>query len=409
MTAKRRILYIITKSIWGGATKYTADLASALPKDQFEVFAAAGPVPADYSGRELFSELRDKDVALHEIKNFQKSINPLKDLFAFFEIVRLIRKVRPDIIHVSSSKAGGLVGLAAFLLKTKNCQLKTVFTAHGWAYHEERPFWQKYFLKLASRVTAAFYDTVICVSEYDRRSAIANHIAPAAKLVTVHNGIALNPPPADRATAPSPMGGLALDTPLLTRAEARRELLLQIDNADIVIGAVGEYVKNKGYDILIAAAEIIVRRHPNVKFALLGHHGGEKENLKSEILNLKLEHSVFLVGNPSNARAHLLAFDIFVMPSLKEGLPYALLEAGAASLPVVASQVGGIPEIVEDGKEGLLVPPGNAAALATALLKMIGAETLRRNFGEALQKKIAQEFSFAKMLAETIAVYLIRG
>ncbi|MBI5742249.1 MAG: glycosyltransferase family 4 protein [Candidatus Niyogibacteria bacterium] len=383
---KRRVLYIITKSIWGGATKYTCDLATTLPRDGFEVFAAAGPVPTDYSGRDLFSELRGKDIALHEIKNFQRSVNPLKDIFAFFEIVRLIRKVRPDIIHVSSSKAGGLVGLASFFLKTKNYQLKTIFTAHGWAYHEERPFWQRRLLKLASCATAAFYDTVICVSEYDRRSAIENKIAPATKLVAVHNGI-------------------AIDAPLLPRAEARRKLLPDIADGDFLFGAVGEYVKNKGYDILIDAAEIIIKHHPNAKFALLGHHGEEKGNLKSQILNLKLERSVFLVDNPSNARAHLPAFDIFVMPSLKEGLPYALLEAGAASLPVVASQVGGIPEIIEDGKEGLLVPPGNAAALAAAFEKMIGDETLRRNFGTALQKKIAQEFSFAKMLRETVAIY----
>lgn len=386
MPEKRRILYIITKSIWGGATKYTTDLAAALPRERFEVTVAAGPVPEGYSGRDLFSELRDKNIVLHKIKNFQKSVNPLKDVFAFFEIIRLIRKIRPDIIHVSSSKAGGLVGLAVFLLKTKNYQLKTIFTAHGWAYHEERPLGQKYLLKLASHATALFYDTVICVSEYDRRSALENQIAPAAKLVTIHNGIALDPP-------------------LLTRTEARHKLLPQISDGDFLIGAVGEYVRNKGYDILIDAAEIIIKHHSSTKFALLGHHGNEKENLRSKILNLKLENSVFLIDNPSNAREHLLAFDLLVMPSLKEGLPYTILEAGATSLPIIASNVGGIPEIIEDGEEGLLVPPNNAAALATALEKMIADEVLRCACGDALHKKIAQEFSFAKMLKETIAIY----
>jgi glycosyltransferase involved in cell wall biosynthesis len=385
MTEKKKILFIITKSVWGGATRYVADLAEYLPNNKYEAIVAAGPIEAP--GRNIFSELGKHRITTHTVKHFQKSVNPLKDLFAFFEVLRLIRKVRPQIIHVSSSKAAGLVGFATFvlrLLKTK--KLKVVFTAHGWPYHEERPFWQRWLIKFFSRLTALFADKIICVSDHDRRSAIENRIASVKKLITIHNGLNIG----------------AIN---MLERNAARAAIPEINEHDKVVGAVGEYVKNKGYEFLIDAAEIITKQ-AGIKFVIFGHHGPLKELLYQKIELLNLQNSVFLIDNPSSdAARYIKAFDIFAMPSLKEGLPYAILEAGAAGLPVIASEVGGIPEIVENNITGILVPPSNAAHLASAIITSMANIPLRNRLSESLRQKIIRDFSFAEMLRKTIAVY----
>ncbi len=136
--SKKKILYVITKSVWGGAGKYVYDLATNLPKDKFEVFVAAG------GKDELAQKLIRAGIPYFEIKSFQRDINVIKEILAYFEILLLLLKIRPDIIHVNSSKAGGIVGVAAwdYRFLTFNFKLKIIFTAHGWAFHESRPKWQ---------------------------------------------------------------------------------------------------------------------------------------------------------------------------------------------------------------------------------------------------------------------------
>ena len=180
------ILYIITKSVWGGAGKYVFDLSTCL-SDKFIISVAAG------GQGKLAKEIRKFNIPYYEIKSFQRKINILKEFLACFEVLLLLFKLKPDIIHVNSSKAGGIVGLAAWLYKLltrrKPC---LIFTAHGWAFLEDRPKWQLDLIKFLSKLTALFYDKIICVSEFDRQMGIKNKIAPSHKLVTVHNGIDIN-------------------------------------------------------------------------------------------------------------------------------------------------------------------------------------------------------------------------
>ena len=133
-----------------------------------------------------------------------------------------------------------------------------------------------------------------------------------------------------------------------------------------VVGTIGEATKNKGHKYLLEAEKYF----PALKFNI--------------------------ISNIPNAARYLKNFDIFVLPSLKEGLPYVVLEAGLAGLPVVASNVGGVPEIIENGKDGLLVPPANPEELAKAIKKLIGDKNLRENLAKNLCEKITKEFSLEK-------------
>jgi len=340
----KKILFIITKSVWGGAQKYVFDMATSLPKDQFEPIVAGG-------GKGIMAEkIISAGLPYLEIKSFQRDISFWKEIVSFFEILKILFKTKPDIVHVSSSKAGGMAGMAILTylaVKPPRGGLTAVFTVHGWAFLESRPKWQIFLIKLASKITCLFYDKIICVSRNDYNEAIKNKIAPARKLTFIHNGI--NP----------------ADYNFQERMEK-----------EFTVGTIGEATKNKGHKYLIEAS----KNFPDIK------------------LNI--------ISNIPNASKYLKNFDIFVLPSLKEGLPYVILEAGLAGLPVIASNVGGIPEIIENGKEGLLVPPANPEELAVAIKKLIEDKTLRENLAKNLHEKIQREFSLEKMLKETISQYL---
>ncbi len=200
----------------------------------------------------------------------------------------------------------------------------------------------------------------------------------------------------------------------LSREEARKAISHQLSAisrleawlpSEVWVGTIGEFTRNKGYKFLIDAVKKLSAVCSRLSAVLIGFDGGKKKDLESRIKNGELSDKVFLVEDMPDAAKYLKAFDIFVLPSLKEGLPYVLLEAGLAGLPIVASNVGGIPEIIENEKTGILTRPANADELANAIKKLIENPEMRNKLSTATREKILQDFSFKKMLEETIRLY----
>ena len=376
---RKKILFVITKSVWGGAQKYVYDLATNIPRDVFEpVVALAGHGP-------LAERLRESNVPVYEISSLQRSINPFKDIIACVSLLRLFVRLRPDIVHANSSKAGGLAGIAVFIYNVFHTKkIRLIFTAHGWAFHEVRPRWQQVVIKFASRLTALCADTVITVSEYDRQSALKNRIAPQRKLTTIHIG-----------TRP---------ISCKTRAEAQHTLLAS--GHPLVIGSIGEWNANMGWDILLAGFEKIQKKFPQAHLVMIGSgENTDKELVYRYIKTHHLSTAVTTHEYIKDAALYLNAFDIFAYPARKAGLPYALLEAGLAELPVIATSVGGIPEIITNGISGLLIQPDSSQELSVALQKVIGDHPQARNFGSSLKRQVQTLFSFKNMVETTLTVY----
>ena len=424
--AKKSILYIITKSVWGGATRYVYDLAVNL-NNEFEVSVAAG-------GQDKFAQrIQQANLPYYQIKNFQRSVNPFKDFFAFFEILKLLFRLKPDIVHVNSSKAGGLVGLAAWCYRfISRRKIRLVFTAHGWAFNEDRSGWQIWLIKLLSKLTVLFYDKIICVSEYDRQIAIKNRIAPVNKLVAIHNGIDIE------------------SISFLPKEEAQKKLLGK--TSPLVIGTIAEWTKNKGLVYLLEAVKEVQRNQKRVALldqslkatvqkgdplnisikvrpldvVLIGSgENPDKEKIERFIEKHELKN-VHLIEWLDNAANYLKAFDIFVLPSVKEGLPYAILEAMAAQVPIVATNVGGVSEmlsrapkrvapsdqssrtIVRKGDPlnvGLLIPPKNSQELAAKINYLIENPEIAQAMAQKASQKVIREFSLEKMLQKTKRAY----
>ncbi len=354
----------------GGAQRFLYDLITHLDANNYEILAAAGLGKKDG----LLEKLEKKNIRIALIKNFS-NIPGIKNILAFFEILLLTKKFKPDILYLLSSEAGFLGAFAGSLYRfLSRKKIKIIYRIGGWAFKEPRNIVIKKIYLLAEKISAPFKNLIITNSEFDRQLAIKNKIAKAEKIVTIPNGL--------------DVGGLKL----LPKEEARKFLGLK---NEIVIGTIANLYKNKGLEYLIYAAEKI--KNPELKFVIIGD-GPEKENLKRLIGETYLENSVFLTGYIDSAYKYLKAFDIFVLPSVKEGQPWTILEAMAAEIPIVATNIAGIPEMLENEKSGLLVEPADPQAIALAIEKMLTHTSLAKECAENSLITIKNKFGLSDML-----------
>lgn len=372
----KKILFVITKSNWGGAQKYVFDLATGVPKNQLEVKVAFGG-----DGR-LAEKLREKNIEIIKIPSLGRDMVFLKEIRTFFHLLKIYKEGKPDIVHLNSSKTGGLGGLAARLSGIK----KIIFTVHGFAFYENRPPVQKILIKLLSYATLLLSTDVILINKEDL-NAVKRWPLIYPKCHLIYNGISI---------------------PFFAEKESARQLIAEkikkpvsFFNGKEVVGSIGELTKNKGHHY---AVESFKNTPENMVLVIIG--GGElNDELERKIKTGGLEKRVFLAGFLNNASSLLKAFDIFLLPSIKEGLPYVLLEAGLARLPIVASEVGGVPELIEDRVTGLVVRPSDAKDLAEKLSALAVNSKLKEKVGLALKEKILRNFGLGQMLAATIKLY----
>ena len=400
MTQKKpKILYLITQSEWGGAQKYIYDLAVNLT-ESYDIVIAAGQGNGELfkqCGHENIRTLEHGSIRTFRLKHLKRGINPFFDFMALWEIRRLIKTEQPDIVHLNSSKISILGSLAN---KSIGYQPSIIYTAHGWVFNEPLPGWQKKLYLLLEKFTAKYKDKIICVSGYDKKVALENKICPAEKLIAIHNGIDFNNLDFfDQNTARQNLFNLISnnDSPASPLDFARGERLA-------IIGAIANLYPTKGLKYLVEAAENVIKEHPQTIFLALGE-GQERKNLEAQIKKAGLENNFFLLGNIDQAYRYLKGFDIFVLPSVKEGLPYTLLEAMSAGLPIIATKVGGAPEIIKDNINGLLIEPKNSKQLTEALNKLINNQSLMQQLTSNIN---LTDFSLEKMIKETTCTYAPR-
>lgn len=392
---KLKILFIITKSNFGGAQRYVYDLATNIRNKGFEPSVAFG------GNSQLKEKLEEAGIATISIPKLERDIGILKEFRVFFDLVKIIRGVQPDLVHLNSSKIGILGALACRLynlphaLYTSRFTLhaKIIFTAHGWAFKEKRPVLFRKIIEYISWLTIALCHVTIVVSEDDRVK-IANFIFVQSKIKLVRNGLKI----------PN------FKTKLEARVLIQEKIGTPIDNA-LWVGTIAELHKNKGLEYAIAAiAELVLKDNTKKSsddgptYIIIGN-GEERENLETVVKNENLTGKVFFTKEIPKAAELLKAFDIALIPSLKEGLPYVLLEAGAAGLPVIATNVGGIPEVIEDMKSGIVIKAKRSKEISDALTFLITHEDKRKEFGDRLEKTVAEKFTLERMIQETVVIY----
>jgi glycosyltransferase involved in cell wall biosynthesis len=337
VSRRPKVLLLITLAEVGGAQTYVASLLPALAGRFDVVVAAHGPGP-------LRSAAAEAGVRFVGLEHVRRSISPGRDVAGFVELVRLLRRERPDILHASSSKAGILGRLAALAAGVPI----RIFTVHGWAFAAHSGLASSAY-RWADRLARPLTTVTICVSENERAAGVRAGTCSAERTVVIRNAVPLD-------GAPRP------------RDDRARPLVL----------AVGRLKAPKDFLTLVRALALL---RPGSFDALIVGEGPDRPVLEGEARRLGLEDRVRFAGERHDVPDLLADADVFVLSSSSEGLPVSVLEAMAAELPVVASRVGGMPELVLDGVTGLLVEPGDPDELAAAIDRLVADGDLRRSLG----------------------------
>ncbi len=377
MNIRKKVLYVITKGNFGGAQRYIFDLATHLPKDQFD------PVVVFGEGSSLGEKLNSAGIRNIFIPNLKRDIGPLSDFLALISLIRILHKEHPDVVHLNSSKAGilGILAVSVIKLISKSYPLKTIFTGHGWATNEDRSFLVKMLFFKVYWWIIILSDKTIAVS---RRTADQINWMPflKKKITVMYNGVEV--------------------FPLIPQSEARKVLAPNLDRK-IWIGTLSELHTVKGIDLLLKAFAVLAPQYVDVGLVIVGS-GDEKEHLALLAEELSISDRVVFTGFIPDAKRYLNALDIFTLTSRSEAFPYALLEAGLANLPVVASWVGGIPEIITNEESGLLIDPEKTDILSHALDRLVTNTELRRDLGTRLGEEVRTEFNLETMMERYLRI-----
>ncbi|MBI2670137.1 MAG: glycosyltransferase family 4 protein [Candidatus Yanofskybacteria bacterium] len=383
---KRRVLFVITQAEFGGAQKFLSQLLNNLEPEKFECAIVTGPE----KNKEI-KNLLPLGVKYIPSRHLQRNPGFFSDIASLFELKKIIKEFRPDTLFLNSSKAGFIGSLAA-KLSTVNCQLSTIYRIGGWAFNDPRSWWKNILYRLLEKISASWKDYIIVNNRHDYEQAIKYGIKPRKEVILVYNGI-----------DPYKLEFFDKD-----EAKIRLYELLPLSqkhagflHGGLIIGTIANFYKTKGLEYLIEAFKILANTLNLIPYTLvIIGDGPERENLQLQIANKQLQNTIFLAGRIPDAYKYLRAFDIFVLPSVKEGFPWALLEATSAKIPVIATAVGAVPEILEHEKNGLLIPPHDSQALANAITHLAENESLRREFAIQAHQTVLHNFDLRKMVEQ---------
>ena len=357
-----RVLWLIDSLTLGGAERLSLTFADAA-RGQLELTVCALKT---IGGNPLEGPLRERGA---EVINLEA--RNLRDLGALRRLRALVDERGIDVIHAHLTYAS--IWGARVAARTGVPLVATLHTlpvrGRSWSRDGIRQSLMAWLLRRNAR-------RVIAVSNAQAEAWIGMRLLPRSKIAVVPNGVAVPP------------------------SLERRDL----DLSEVVIGTAAVLREGKGIDVLLRAFRRILEAEPQTALAIAGD-GPLASRLRAQAETLGVAGSVRWLGYREDVPALLASFDLFVHPTLFDALPTSVLEAMAAGLPVVASATGGIPEIITDGRDGLLVPPGDDAALAKAVIRLLLHRSLLREIGAAGRARVAAGFSEGRWAAALVAIY----
>lgn len=381
-----KVAHVITRLDFGGAQQNTLHTVAHLDQERFEPLLVAGP------GGDLESDLaavteKNPSLKIVILPSLVRRIAPARDLLAFLQLVNLFWVERPEIVHTHSSKAGVLGRLAAFVAGVP----RIVHTYHGFGFNDfQHPLVQRAYL-LAEKISGWVSDELIFVSRANRLVAERRGLGSPSRHAVIRSGVKLSDFPAqvaDRAKKKASLG-FGLHKPL--------------------VATIGNFKPQKNPGDFIAMAQRVSAELPDAEYVFVGD-GPLRTRLEYQVIASGLSQRVSLPGWRKDAAEILAVADVFVLNSLWEGLPRALVEAMRTGLPCVCYPTDGVLDLLEDGVNGFVVPVGNVSALAGRVLELLRDPALRRRLGEKARASIGEEFDIDGMVRsqETLYERLVR-
>lgn len=365
-TQAPKIHYLLPELKLGGAEKHVIRLAAGLRKKGYEV-----GITCLFREGALAEEARGEGIPLVCL-NLPYRWGPA----TFLSLRQWLLARRPDILHTYLFGFHFFAGLPARLLK-----VPVIVSSR-----REIAGWQKKRHRMLESLGNFFVDRVVCCSKAVEEWTLKKEYIQPERLVTLHNGV-----------------DMTRFNPSLKNPGFRRNLGIPV-NA-FVVGTVANIAIEKGYPYLLEAAEQILRENPRLWFLFVGFGPLEKE-MKERARQIKGCEQIIFSGARSDIPELMREMDLFVLASIREGFPNVLLEVMAMGKPVVATDVGGIPELIESGTDGLLVPAKNGEALAEALRSLLKDPEKAGALGRSGQEKIRNHFSLDRMVEQYEALYL---
>lgn len=373
------VLHIITRLIVGGAQEATILTSDILDKSHWAVDVLSGPQTG--SEGSLIEEIRMRGVSLSIEPSLVREINPVKDLLALIRLTRFVKRGRYTIVHTHSGKAGILGRWAAWLAHTPI----NVHTVHGWGHQDRQHPMVRALYIILEKLTLPITDRLIAVSPLNIEKGLRDGIGRPEDYVVIRSGIEL-----DR------FGHLPVP-----RSETR--VALDIPPDAPVVGTVTRFSPQKAPLDFVEAVDIIAQSVPEAWFVMVGD-GPLRPQVEALAAKLGLTKRLILTGLRRDVPELMAEFDIFVLSSLWEGLPRVIPQAMATGLPIVATAIDGNVEAIEDGVNGLLVPPGQPEALAQAVIHLLRDPQMARRMGQAGRTR-ADEFGARKMVDDITNLY----
>lgn len=381
MPEKLTVFRAITRLNIGGPAIHAILLTRGLQNERFRSLLV--------SGREAPGEGNLLDLATRHgvrplmVPELGREVSPLNDLVAVQRLFRLIRSVCPTIVHTHLAKAGTTARLAARLARVPI----VVHTYHGHVFHSYfSPRKTAVFLNI-ERVLGHLTDRIVAVGDKQRRELVGYRVAPPEKIVSI------------------PLG---LEIDGMLEAEAERGHLraeLGLNGVDRLVGIVARLVPIKAHDVFLEAAAEVRRRVPNARFVIVGD-GERRAELEARARELGLADRTHFLGWRRDLRRIYADLDVVVLSSLNEGSPVAIIEAMAAARPVVSTDVGGVGEVVADGRGGRLVPPRDPAALAEAVAEVLSDPESAARMGRAARAAVYPKYSSVRLVGDVERLYL---
>ena len=372
-----KVLHVHTLPIISGSGINTFLTMRDTDKSAYHVELACAP------GGRLIELVRENGMNVRLFGNLIQPFRPHKDILALVDLTFFLKKNPYHIVHTHNSKAGFIGRLAAKLAGIP----VIIHTVHGFAFHDQEPLWRRILFKDLERLASHWCDKMIFISQPLVQWALQERIAGMDKMIKIYSGIET-----DRFRPASQE----------EENKARKEW--NLGKQDRVIGIVSKLWQGKGHDTLIKAFFRLHKQIKGAKLIIVGE-GALEEKLRILVGEYGLQDDVIFTGFQMDVSRAISTFDVAVLPSLFEGMGRVLLEAMAMEKPVVATRVGGIPDLVEHGINGLLVPPDDDHELAEAIKKILNDKNLAEKMGKSGRKKIKNQFSSDFMTKSIEKVY----
>ncbi len=375
MKSKIKILHVITHLPIGGAQDNTLYTVELLDKEKYDISLCC-----NLDGELVERAKKVEAVKLFDIPFLGREVSPYRDIRAFLSLYKLFKEEDFTIIHTHSSKAGLLARLAAVLNKTPI----VIHTIHGFAFNDFMNIFKKNFFIYVEKLLAKWTDVLITVSNLNKKKIIDLNIAHENKIKNIYSGI---------------------DLSLFTNKrndEFRKELNLENDH--LLLGSVGRLSNQKDPITMIEAFGIISKPFPNAHLALVGD-GELKGKILEKIDQLKLNDRIHLTGNKNNPWSVYHSMDLFIMSSIYEGLGRSITEALSCGVPVVCTDVEGVPEIVRDNITGILVRPKDSNKLADAIIRTLNDMETAKKMAEEGRRFVNDNFDVNKMVTDIDSLY----